>query len=191
MPCTKPLSLVLLTLVCVLTLVGCSNEPTEPSLPLIEYTDPSGAFKWAIPEGWNASVGGEVLTLTDPAGTTPEGLQVKLFLKTVTADSTEAESAAIKAELQPFLTETLDDSYEVYNEGQTKVNRLPSMILDFAKPHGKTFLVGREVIVMAPSTALAFIGTGERDAWEDFLPTFRKMLTKFELVGFSAPDYLP
>lgn len=191
MPCTKPLSLVLLTLVCVLTLVGCSNEPTEPSLPLIEYTDPSGAFKWAIPEGWNASVGGEVLTLTDPAGTTPEGLQVKLFLKTVTADSTEAESAAIKAELQPFLTETLDDSYEVYNEGQTKVNRIPSMILDFAKPYGETFLVGREVIVMAPSAALAFIGTGERDAWEDFLPTFRKMLTKFELVGFSAPDYLP
>jgi hypothetical protein len=44
---------------------------------------------------------------------------------------------------------------------------------------------------MAPSTAIAFIGTGERGAWESFLPTFRKMLTRFELVGFTAPEYLP
>ncbi len=191
MPAVQRKVLVLLALSCCMALAGCSNEPTEPSLPLVDYTDPSGAYVWAIPEGWNSSVDGAVLTLTDPAGTNPGGLQVKLFLRSVSADTPEAEAAAIKAVLQPFLTETLDDTYEVYNEGQTKVNRLPTMILDFAKPYGETFLVGREVIVMAPSTAIAFMGTGERDAWENFLPTFRKMLTKFELVGFTAPEYLP
>ena len=191
MASVKRLFLVLLALFCCLTLVGCSNEPTEPSLPLVEYIDPGGAYVWAIPEGWNISIDGSTLTLTDPIGTSPEGLQVRLFLKAVSADTPEAEAEAIKAVLQPFLTETLDETYEVYNEGQTKVNRLATMILDFAKPHGKTYLVGREVIVMVPSAALAFIGTGERDAWESFLPTFRKMLTKFELVGFTAPDYLP
>lgn len=191
MSLTQRLSLVCLSLICCLTLVGCSREPTEPSLPLVEYTEPGGAYVWAIPEGWDTNVNGATLTLTDPSGNSPEGLQVKLFLEAVSADTPEAEAAAIKTVLQPFLTETLDESYEVYNEGQTKVNRLPTMILDFAKPHGQTYLVGREVIVMAPSAALAFIGTGERDAWESFLPTFRKMLTKFELVGFTAPDYLP
>jgi hypothetical protein len=191
MSLTQRLSVVCLSLIFCLTLVGCSREPTEPSLPLVEYIDPGGAYVWAIPEGWTTSVKGSTLTLSDPAGTSPEGLQVKVFLEAVTADTPEAEAAAIKTVLQPFLTETLDDSYEVYNEGQTKVNRLPTMILDFAKPHGQTYLVGREVIVMAPSAALAFIGTGERDAWENFLPTFRKMLTKFELVGFTSPDYLP
>lgn len=191
MSLTKRLSLILLTFICCLTLVGCSSEPTEPSLPLVEYIDPGSAYVWAIPEGWDTSIDGATLTLTDPEGKSPEGVQVKLFMKSVSADTPETEATAIKAILQPFLTETLDDTYEVYNEGENKVNRLPAMILDFAKPYGKTYLVGREVIVMAPSTALAFIGTGEREAWESFLPTFRKMLTKFELVGFTAPDYLP
>lgn len=187
----RRIGLFLMALCCVFTLIGCGAEPTEPSLPLVEYIDPASAYIWQIPDGWNTSVSGSVLTITNPDQSSPEGLQIRVFLESVNETSTEAEAQAIRNKLGLFLGQTLDEEYQVYNEGETKVNRLPSMILDFAKPHGDTYLVGREVVVMAPSAALAFIGTGERETWENFLPTFRKMLGTFELVGFVAPEYLP
>lgn len=189
MRCTH--CLVIFLILFALLLSGC-GEATEPSLPLVEYKDPAGQYLWAIPEGWQAALDGNILTLTDPNATdAAESLQLKLFFQPVQADSPEEESAQFKTALEPFLTANIDGSYKIYNEGETKVNRLPAVVLDFAKPHGSTYLVGREVIVVSPSIALAFIGKGERAAWEAFLPTFRKSLTRFSLVGFTAPDYLP
>ena len=44
---------------------------------------------------------------------------------------------------------------------------------------------------MALSAVLDVIGTSELDAWENQFPTFRKTLTKYELVGFVIPEQLP
>ena len=179
--------LAVLLILFALLLCGC-GEVTEPSLPLVEYKDPAGQYLWAIPEGWQATLDGNTLTLTDPSvADSPESLQIKLFFQPVQADSPEEESAQFKTALEPFLAANIDDTYEIYNEGETKVDRLPAVVLDFAKPHGSTYLVGREVIVVSPSITLAFIGKGERAAWKPSCPLSAKALPDSRWLALPRP----
>jgi len=47
------------------------------------------------------------------------------------------------------------------------------------------------VMVAMPGYVLAFLGMGESEAWEDFLPTFRAMLKEFQLLPLSEDTPTP
>ena len=46
-------------------------------------------------------------------------------------------------------------------------------------------------MVAMPGYVLAFLGMGESEAWEDFLPTFRDMLKEFQLMPLSEDTPTP
>lgn len=175
----------LLLIVCLLC--ACAAE-SSPALPLDPYTDPAGNFSFAIPQGWQASELPEenVLAFTpaDYSGEITE-LRVLLFAAETDTFDTQEHLDQANALLQPFLTKYLDDTFQVINQGETEVAKSPAVLLDFAKPYGDLYLEGRLVMVAMPGYVLAFLGMGESEVWEDFLPTFRAMLKEFQLLPQS------
>ncbi|MGV7976419.1 MAG: PsbP-related protein [Anaerolineaceae bacterium] len=172
---------------------ACAAEVGE-ALPLETYQDPGGRFTLSIPKGWQAESApdGSLLTLTPPdyAGAETE-LRVLVYISpTNTLDTSEHVEEAT-ALFQPFLEKYLDDSYEVINQGETKVDKVPAFLIDYAKPYEQTYLTGRLVMVAVPGYALAFLGSAERSDWESFLPTFRALLADFHLLLIPESTPLP
>lgn len=179
----KKLTNLLLVLLSLTVLAACSQDKGR-SLPLEDYQDPAGRFSFAIPEGWQTQEEDQLLTITpsDYAGTEEELVVYIYALPTNTTDTaTHLELA--KQEIEPFLTEHIDEAYEVVNQGETRVDKTPAMLLDIAKPHKDSYMLGRVVIVAMPFYVLAFLGTGVEADWEAFLPTFREMLKQFDLLS--------
>ncbi|MGV8050026.1 MAG: hypothetical protein AB2L21_06715 [Anaerolineaceae bacterium] len=173
------------------SLSACSSE-SEESLPLEAYEDPYGRFTFAIPEDWQSTSESDtsVLSLTPPdyTGAISE-LHVVVFTAPTFSMDTQEHVEETTALFEPFLKEYLDDSYEVINEGEAKVDKRPALLLDFAKPYEDGYLSGRVVMVAMPAYALAFIGLADSETWDTFLPTFRKMLEEFHLI--SAYEITP
>jgi len=175
-----------LLLVCLLC-AACTPDAGE-ALPLETYQDPGGRFTLSIPKGWLAESAPDVslLTLTPPdySGTESE-LRVLVFSAlTNTVDPALHVEEATEL-FQPFLEAYLDDTYEVINQGETKVDKAPALLFDYAKPFEESYLTGRLVMVAVPGYALAFLGSAERSAWDGFLPTFRAILADFHLLSLS------
>lgn len=167
-----------------LPLLSACSEPTEPSLPLETYLEPNGLYSLSVPEGWELDQEEHILTLTPPRNDADtDSLRLLVFVKPAREQEAEAHARETQELLEPFLRQYIDDSYEIINEGETKAGKLPAVVIDFAKPEGSAYLVGREVLAAEPNYVVAFLGLGERQQWEDFLPTFRKMLTTFQLSG--------
>lgn len=186
----KRLNIILL-LFCLLT--GCTTE-SGPALPLDPYTDTAGRFSFAIPQDWQASeLPEEGVLIITPAGYSGKSTELRVLVfmtKTDTLDTQEHLDMA-NSLLQPFLSTYLDDTYEVINQGETQVAKSPAVLLDFAKPYEDIYLEGRLVMVASPGYVLAFLGMGESQAWEDFLPTFRAMLKEFQLLPLSEVTPTP
>jgi len=163
-------------------------------LPLEAYTDPASRFSIAIPQGWQSSELPEenVLAFT-PADYSGEITELRVLLFAVETDTFDTQEHLDQANalLEPFLTKYLDETYQVINQGETEVARSPAVLLDFAKPYGDLYLEGRLVMVAMPGYVLAFLGMGESQAWEDFMPTFRAMLTEFQLLPLSEVTPTP
>lgn len=180
-----PLSRFLVACSLLLVLCAACAPASESALPLEIYQHPDRRFQLSIPKDWQAesSENGALLTLTPPdySGSETE-LRVLIFLSpTNTIDTSEHVEEANQL-FQPFLENYLDESYEVINQGETKVEKVPALLIDFAKPYQSTYLTGRLVMVAMPGYALAFLGSAERSAWDSFLPTFRAMLADFQLL---------
>lgn len=169
-----------------LLLAGCAAAAGDP-LPLEDYADPLGRYTFAIPKGWQAESDTDTLTITPPGytGGVEELRVVMLSVPTFTTDLTEHMDQVI-AQLEPFLAAYLDEAYEVVNEGNTRVDGYPALLLDFAKPYQSTYLLGRVVLVAMPAYNQAFLGMGIEAEWEAFLPTFRAMLSEFDLLSAYA-----
>ena len=184
---------VLSFLLMVIFLAACTAE-SSPTLPLEEYTDPASRFSFAIPQGWLTSELPEenvlVFTPADYSGEITE-LRVLLFSAETETFDTQEHLDQANALLQPFLTKYLDETYQVINQGETEVAKSPAVLLDFAKPYGDLYLEGRLVMVAMPGYVLAFLGMGESEVWEDFLPTFRAMLKEFQLLPLSEDTPTP
>ena len=162
---------------------ACVAEPGEV-LPLESYQDPSGRYALSVPKGWQTTTSpdGSLLTLTpaDYSGAETD-LRVLVFAAPTTSLDTSEHVEEAKLLIKPFLEAHLDESYEVINQGETKVDKVPALLIDYAKPYQDTYLTGRLVIVAVPGYALAFLGLAERGAWEAFLPTFRALSADFHL----------
>ena len=175
--------MLLLATIPMLLLSACSGSSGK-SLPLENYRDPQERYAFAIPEGWETNVDHELLTLTpaDYSGGEEE-IIVRVYTSPTNTTDTATHIDLAKKQIEPFLSAYLDDEYEVVNEGDIRVDKYPSMLLDFAKPHNDTYMLGRVVIVAMPFYVLVFLGTGVEADWEAFLPTFREMLKQFSLVN--------
>jgi hypothetical protein len=174
-------------------IASCTAESSS-TLPLEEYIDPASRFSFAIPQGWQTSELPEenvlVFTPADYSGDITE-LRVLLFAAETDTFDTQEHLDQANALLQPFLTKYLDETYQVINQGETEVAKSPAVLLDFAKPYAELYLEGRLVMVAMPGFVLAFLGMGESEAWEDFLPTFRAMLKEFQLLPQSEVTPTP
>jgi hypothetical protein len=174
-------------------IASCTAESSS-TLPLEEYIDPASRFSFAIPQGWQTSELPEenvlVFTPADYSGDITE-LRVLLFAAETDTFDTQEHLDQANALLQPFLTKYLDETYQVINQGETEVAKSPAVLLDFAKPYADLYLEGRLVMVAMPGFVLAFLGMGESEAWEDFLPTFRAMLKEFQLLPQSEVTPTP
>lgn len=178
----------------ILALCAACAPASEELLPLESYQQPDGLFELSIPKGWliESSADGTVFTLTPPnySGSETE-LRVLIFLSSTNTIDTGEHVQEANQLFQPFLEKYLDDSYEVINQGETKVAKVPALLMDFAKPYENTFLTGRLVMVAVPGYALAFLGSAERGTWDAFLPTFRAMLADFHLMNAAESQSYP
>ncbi len=163
------------------------------SLALTEYQNPEGLYTLQIPKDWSADYDEavHVLKLTPPDAKGAEGeLQVHILVVPVTDPDTNIRLEQIKGYFQPFLEALIDNDQEVTNRGETTVDRMNAVLLDFGKPWKDSYLAGREVLVNSSVYAIAFVGLGEDAAWQAFLPTFRKILASFQL-SYPEPTRLP
>lgn len=172
-----------------LTLLNACSRTSGASLPLEDYRDPYDRYTFAIPSGWETSLENQLLTIVPPGYA---GSEEELVLRVYSAPTNTTDTAThidlAKQEIEPFLTSYLDDDYEVVNQGETRVDKYPAMLLDFAKPHQESYMLGRVVIVAMPFYILVFLGTGVEANWEPFLPTFREMLKKFDMLKAIEPE---
>jgi hypothetical protein len=177
----------LLVLLSFMMLTAC-NRAKDPSLPLEDYQDPDGRFVFAIPEGWQTKAEDQLLTITpaDYAGTEEE-IILYVYASPSNTTDTATHLDLAKQQIEPFLSEHIDQAYEVVNQGETRVDKIPAMLLDFAKPHQDTYMLGRVLIVAMPFYVLVFLGTGIEADWEAFLPTFKEMLDQFDLLSVPEP----
>lgn len=184
----KPLFLLTILLV---LLSACSSE--AETLTLVDYVNPEGLYELKIPKAWTAAYdeAEHVLQLSPADAKGVEGeLSVHILVVPITHPDPDARLAIIKGYFQPFLEGLIDNEQEVFNRGETTVDRMNAILLDFGKPWQNSYLAGREVLVNSSAYAIAFVGLGEDSAWKAFLPTFRKALASFQLK-YPAPTVLP
>ena len=165
-------------------LTGCGAGGGE-ALPLAAepYEHPSGIFTIPIPEGWQVTQGetADVAWLTPPEG--GPDITIVLIAATLPGETEEAMNAAAQELLEGYLAQYLPyDDYEIYNSAEVRVQRNPAMILDFARPLGESYHVGRMEMIYLPAHLVYLAGFGPRADWDPFLPTFRQMV---EGMSFS------
>lgn len=175
---------VLMGLAFLLILSACQSSAGE-ALPLAHeaYEHPSGIFTLPIPEGWRISQGetADVAWLTPPEG--GPDLTLVMIAAELPSGTEDEMNAAAQDLLEAYLREYLPyEDYEIYNSAEVRVARNPAMILDFARPLGESYHVGRMEMIYLPAHLIYLAGFGPRAAWDAFLPTFRQMV---EGMSFS------
>ena len=173
-------------IVLILSLTACSG--TGEVLPLVSAPDPQGRFDFSMPEGWQGVNEGDVSTYTpsDYAGS-EEDLRVLLFLSPTNTFDTNQHLDTAEPMIQGFLSSHLDETYEVINQVETKVDKYPAVKLEIAKPYQGSYMLGQVVITAMPGVVVIFLGTGIQADWEAFLPTFSAMLKDFHLFSAFTP----
>jgi hypothetical protein len=191
MPSRPAFKFSLVLVILFLLLAACT--PEGESLTLVDYANPEGLYKLRIPKDWTAEYDelARVVQLRPPDAKGTEGeLQVHILVMPVSSLDTDTRLEEIKTYFQPFLDALIDADQEVFNRGETTVDRMNAVLLDFGRPWQNSYLVGREVLVNSSAYAIAFVGLGEDTAWKAFLPTFRKVLASFQL-SYAEPTLLP
>lgn len=175
--------LIIITLCGLLT--ACTGQAPVVALNTQLYRDPSGIYALPYPEGWSYSVDADSATVTfRPADvlTEQDALFVKVFAAQIVHFSGDEASQETNVILEDFLADTFGDSaYEIYSSGETKVDREPALILDIAEPLEDGYMSGRMVLVYMRGYALGIAGSGSREAWDAFLPTFTKMVSEVNI----------
>jgi len=177
---------VLLGMALLFILSACQSARSE-ALPLAEesFAHPSGIFTIPIPDGWQTMIDADspdVVWLTPPEGG-PE-VTVVMIAEVLPGETEEEMNAAAQVLLEDYLTQFLPyTDYEIYNSAEMRVAKNPAMLLDFARPLGDSYHVGRMEMVYLPGHLVYLAGYGPREDWDAFLPTFRQMV---EGMSFSV-----
>ncbi len=173
-------------IISILLLTACAGG--GEILPLVSAPDPQGRFDFLMPEGWQGVTEGDVSTYTpsDYDGS-EEDLRVLLFLSPTNTLNTDQHLDTAEPMIQDFLRRHLDETYEVVNQSEIKVDKYPAVKLEIAKPYQESYMLGQVVITAMPGVVVIFLGTGTQTDWEAFLPTFSAMLKDFHLVSAFTP----
>ena len=157
-------------------------------MPLVAAPDPQSRFDFSMPKGWQSVTEGEISTYTptDYDGS-EEDLRVLLYLAATNTLDTEEHIDTAEPMIQAFLSNNLDEAYEVIDQGEIRVDKYPAMKLVFAKPYQDSYMLGQVVITAMPGVVLILLGTGLRADWEAFEPTFQAMLKDFHLISAYTP----
>lgn len=176
----------LTSLVLVLLLGACA--PQAEILPLVSAPDPQGRFTFSIPAGWEVQSEGEtsIYTPSGYAGSLEES-RVLLFLSPTNTLDADQHIDTAEPMIQAFLGRYLDDTFEVISQDETKVDKHGAMVLNFAKPHNGTYILGRVVIVAMPGVVVIFLGSATQVEWQAFVATFEAMLDAFHLISIQTP----
>jgi len=160
-------------------LAACVPGSGEP-LTLAEdpFYHPSGIFTISYPQGWivEPDRDEQVVWLIPPAG---DALDVSLVMiaEPLPGENETAMSEAAQTLLEAYMIDFLPyTDYEIYNNAELRVARNPALLLDFARPLGESYHVGRMVLVYLPGYLVFLAGFGPREDWDAFLPTFRQMV---------------
>lgn len=168
-----------MALVILFVLSACqSSAPETLLLAETPYEHPSGIFTFPIPEGWQVTAdpeSPEVAWLMPPEGG-PE-VKVVMIAEVLPGETEDEMNAAAQRLLENYLTRFLPyTDYEIYNSAEMRVAKNPAMILDFARPLGESYHVGRMEMIYLPGHLVYLAGFGPREDWDAFLPTFREMV---------------
>ena len=141
-----------------------------------------------MPEGWQSQTDGDISTYT-PSNYdgSEEDLRVLLFLSPTNTIDTNQHLDVAEPLIQDFLSSHLDDSFEVINQAEIKVDKYPALKLEIAKPYLGSYILGQVVIAAMPGVVVIVLGTGARTDWETFEPTFQAMLKSFHLISAFTP----
>ena len=154
-------------------LSACQSSRSE-TLALEEepFTHPSGIFTIPIPEGWQVRVDEEspdVVWLTPPEGG-PE-VTIVMIAEVLPGETEEEMNDAAAVLLEDYITRFLPyTDYEIYNNAEMRVAKNPAMILDFARPLGESYHVGRMELVYLPGHLVYLAGYGPRKIGMAFCP---------------------
>lgn len=177
----------LMLLICLSLIILAACEPQAPAGALEEeaYIDPDGLFTIAYPLGWlySADETAGVVTFAPAQQEDPQKpLMVKVYAAPTPSTEVNASGEEARALFETFMQANLATDYQVYSTGETDVNKLPAVVIDFGKPLEDGFAAGRIVLLYAPGYAVAFMGSSTQTQWEAFLPTFRAMLDTFQFL---------
>lgn len=152
--------------------------PTGEVQPLTEipYQHPSGVFSLPYPKGWVI----EETALPQavkmhPAGEAPD-ISILLIGESLLGETEDEMNQNAQKRLGEVMTAFLPyQDYEIVNNGELRIDRQPTILLDLARPTNGSYHLVRLVMVYVPGHLVILMSYGPREDWEAFLPTFREM----------------
>ncbi len=177
----------IILIIFLLLTTGCAPQGTL--LPLAEdpFQHPSGIFTILYPENWLFEDMGDsgLVWLRSPS--VPPDIQIALIAEALPGETEEEMSQAAQDSLEETMAAILPyQDYEIYNNAEIRVARNPAIVLDIARPLADGYHVGRLVLIYLPGHLVFLMGFGKREAWDPFLPTFRKMVDE---MTFSVQPF--
>lgn len=156
------------------------------ALPLVLWEDENMPFEIYLPEEWEINLESEdddtrYLISSSAFSGDENDFRIYLYLARNDAESLEARLVENNARIEPWLAALVDEDYEIYNKNELKVDKSEAMALDFAKPKGESYLVGRVVLVSHPTHTLAFVAMAGEAEWNEYVRSFDKILSRFTI----------
>lgn len=176
--------LALFALLALLICGACVSQAR--ALPLKPWQDETLAFNISLPEGWQIShVPGEdeaqFLIAPEIYDGSEESFRIYLYFSKTAEDELQNHLELSSERIEQWMSALIDESYEIYNKNELKIDKKPAMALDFAKPDGESYLVGRVVIASHPDHTLAFVAMANREEWNATVRTFDKIVSSFKI----------
>ncbi len=151
--------------------------------PVVDETFP---FEISLPENWSIQQeSGEdharyLIAPNDFTGD-EESFRIYFYFSQPETKDLEEHLAVSKALIEPWLAGLVSEDYEIYNKNELKLAKEQAMVLDFAKPMGETYMVGRVVIGTHPTHVIAFVAMASESEWNMYVRTFDKIMRSLKI----------
>lgn len=173
-----------LALFCILLCGACVRQAR--ALPLTPVPDENLPFRISLPEGWTLSEDPEhgaprYLILPDDFEDHEEAFRIYFYFAKIEAQDLTASMEESSARLKTWMSELIDQDCEIYNKNDFSVDKNPAVALDFAKPDGESYLVGRVLLVTHPTHTIGFVAKADETHWNANVRTFDKIVKSFQV----------
>lgn len=158
----------------------------DRALRLSPVVDDALPFEISLPENWSIQQeAGEdharyLIAPNDFTGD-EESFRIYFYFSQPETKDLEEHLAVSKALIEPWLAGLVSEDYEIYNKNELKLAKEQAMALDFAKPMGETYMVGRVVIGTHPTHVIAFVAMASESEWNMYVRTFDKIMRSLKI----------